>query len=1206
MQIFKAAIQSAIFFLILIISFSASGQNVGIGTNSPHPSAILELNSDTSGILIPRMTAAQRDAISSPTDGLLVYVTEDHSFYYCFGAQWYRLGDRAVLVSDTDNDTKLQVEESADEDILRIDLGGTEYLNIDEGRINVVNTGNSVFIGNGAGANDDFTMNDNIAVGEEALHLNTTGIGNIAVGSYSLRNNESGQRNTAVGAVSLYNNIVGGYNTGLGTGTLFSNLNGSSNVALGNYSLYQNTAGNGNTAIGTFAGENTIGGGGVFIGYKAGMNEIRSNRLYIENSEADSTAALIFGNFETNFLRINGTLDVNGAYKMPEIDGSAGQILATDGAGSANWTDPTPESILVDLDNDTKIQVEESNDEDRLRIDLGGTEYFIFDRGRIDVVNTGNSVFLGFGTGASDDLSNNQNTAIGTQSLVLNSTGIANSALGMQSLVVNTTGANNLALGAYGLWSNRDGNSNIAAGYEAMYLNVNGSSNTAVGDHVMRSNRSGNRNSALGHNALYRNQTGNGNTALGSEAGFNVLGDSSVFIGITAGRNETAGHRLYIENSPADETNALIYGEFDNDLLRVNGTLNINSAYNLPQTDGSIGQILTTDGAGNANWTDQVLTGAITDIDNDTKIQVEEIADEDQIRFDLNGIEYFVMDEGRINVLNTGESVFIGQDAGMLDDLTSNKNVFVGFESGKANTIGGQNVALGYRAMSANTSGFNNSALGLNALLVNTTGHNNTAVGIGALSSVTGGIFNTAVGSGSGNNTNGSNNVSVGNRSLFSNTTGSSNVSIGASAGHNATGSGGIFLGFSAGFNETQSNRLYIENSSADANNALIYGEFDNDYLRVNGHLSIRNGFSDGDKDTKIQVEEGLDDDIIRFDIAGEERFIMRKGRLDFLNDAGSVFIGKDAGLVDDLIFGGNVGIGDGALMSNTSGGSNVAIGRAALNSNTTANSNVGIGPTALFANTIGNSNVAVGASAGSSTIGSGSIFIGTAAGKNEVNGNRLYIEPTSAGENDALIFGDFGTDRLKLNGSVKIYNRNASKNIFEVTNAAMTQVLVVGEDKSIAMPAMATGTGNPVNITASGKLVRNTSTRRDKRNIEDFEVDFNKVLGVQPRRYNRPHSPEIKEIGYIAEEMDSLGLHELVVRSEEGVIEGIFYDKIVLYTNEIVKQHDKEISKLKDMVASQQALIERQSLLLEKLLNSQKASVAEQKQVELSDQREE
>ena len=48
---------------------------VGIGTSSPSASAALEISSTNSGILIPRMTNAQRNAISSPSDGLMVMCT---------------------------------------------------------------------------------------------------------------------------------------------------------------------------------------------------------------------------------------------------------------------------------------------------------------------------------------------------------------------------------------------------------------------------------------------------------------------------------------------------------------------------------------------------------------------------------------------------------------------------------------------------------------------------------------------------------------------------------------------------------------------------------------------------------------------------------------------------------------------------------------------------------------------------------------------------------------------------------------------------------------------------------------------------------------------------------------------------------------------------------------------------------------------------
>ncbi|USQ03568.1 hypothetical protein [Aquirufa antheringensis] len=65
---------------------------VGIGTSSPDASAILDISSTTKGVLIPRMTAAQKAAISGPTTGLLIYQTDAPSdFYYYNGSSWISL-----------------------------------------------------------------------------------------------------------------------------------------------------------------------------------------------------------------------------------------------------------------------------------------------------------------------------------------------------------------------------------------------------------------------------------------------------------------------------------------------------------------------------------------------------------------------------------------------------------------------------------------------------------------------------------------------------------------------------------------------------------------------------------------------------------------------------------------------------------------------------------------------------------------------------------------------------------------------------------------------------------------------------------------------------------------------------------------------------------------------------------------------------------
>ncbi|MEM1216017.1 MAG: hypothetical protein AAGJ82_10050, partial [Bacteroidota bacterium] len=62
-------------------------------------------------------------------------------------------------------------------------------------------------------------------------------------------------------------------------------------------------------------------------------------------------------------------------------------------------------------------------------------------------------------------------------------------------------------------------------------------------------------------------------------------------------------------------------------------------------------------------------------------------------------------------------------------------------------------------------------------------------------------------------------------------------------SGQFANTTGSVFLGFRAGASESNNNRLYIENSDSTA--PLIYGEFDNDKVAVNGGLQV-NSTTDG------------------------------------------------------------------------------------------------------------------------------------------------------------------------------------------------------------------------------------------------------------------------------------------------------------------------------------------------------------------------
>ncbi len=84
-----------LFFALLFSLGNSYCQSVGIGTTTPHPSAKLEIASTTQGFLPPRMTLAQRNAIATPAEGLMIFC------YECDELQIYTAGKWNNLVRDT-------------------------------------------------------------------------------------------------------------------------------------------------------------------------------------------------------------------------------------------------------------------------------------------------------------------------------------------------------------------------------------------------------------------------------------------------------------------------------------------------------------------------------------------------------------------------------------------------------------------------------------------------------------------------------------------------------------------------------------------------------------------------------------------------------------------------------------------------------------------------------------------------------------------------------------------------------------------------------------------------------------------------------------------------------------------------------------------------------------------------------------------------
>ena len=508
--------------LLLTFNFLIAQQNVGIGTNTPAESAILDISSSDRGILIPRtdttMVNAYLTSIGSVETGLMIFQTTDASFYFFNGTKWEKIGGSATGLIDSDKDTQIKLVESF-QDRLEYYLDGVQHYEMKKNlsgtvTLEVLNNNKNIGIGRRALINNS-TGPSNVGIGDEALSLNTTGSLNTAIGTEALINNQTGEQNVALGYESLFNS------------------NGDFNTAVGVLSLSANSTGSGNVAL----------------GFQSGANETGSNKLYIENSPGDSSQALIYGDFAADSLRINGKLNINGAYALPSTGGNEGQSLVLQSNGMLDWK---TNSSLADSDGDTKIDVEASTDNDEITFDIKGETKFT-----IKENTNGITTF---------SLSNNNfNTLLGD---------------GAGKDLVSTSAGSNTLIGRFAGAKVSDGVQNIFVGGSAGDTN------------------NGSRNIMIGVNAGADNLDGNANIFIGNRAGLTELGSS----------------KLYIESSSGDSSQALIYGDFAADSLRINGKLNINGAYAFPNASGFSGQSLVLQANGSLDWetpssaTDELIT----------------------------------------------------------------------------------------------------------------------------------------------------------------------------------------------------------------------------------------------------------------------------------------------------------------------------------------------------------------------------------------------------------------------------------------------------------------------------------------------------------------------------------------------------------------------------------------------------------------------
>jgi hypothetical protein len=216
---------------------------IGVGTLTPDPSAQLDVTSATKGVLVSRMTSAQRIAVASPADGLLVYDTDMKGFWYHkTGTGWTQINNAALSLPYTANEnsasTLFSITNQGNGNVVNVSSSGN-------GKGVLSSTGNGFAIhGIASSQSSAGILGDNTGAGEAVVGLTKSDIAGAVVGrndggGYGVRGFIS--TNNSGNAIGVFGQV--GQNGSTGRAGRFENSNA---LNTGANTLEVETNGNGN------------------------------------------------------------------------------------------------------------------------------------------------------------------------------------------------------------------------------------------------------------------------------------------------------------------------------------------------------------------------------------------------------------------------------------------------------------------------------------------------------------------------------------------------------------------------------------------------------------------------------------------------------------------------------------------------------------------------------------------------------------------------------------------------------------------------------------------------------------------------------------------------------------------------------------------------------------------------------------------------
>jgi len=350
----------------------ATSGNVAIANNftatTPDASAVLALQSTTAGFLPPAMNTSQKNAISSPATGLLVYDTTLGYLQEYNGSTWTTV---SPVTTPAGSSGDLQYNNGGS-------FGGTSNITTDGTNLTVTGSGaislttpnassgavsgGGISLSTGLNTGSGTTTGGSITLSTGACQSGSLNNGNMTGGSITLTTglfvNGTGTPTVQGGSITLTTgqcqgsggttNVVGGSIT-LSTGPLLNNgtiTGGSITLTTG---TYPNSSGSNSTTGGsiTLTSANSNGGSDTGGNIKlTSFTAANGGSLILTGTGANGTpAAPGHGNVYANYLNAStglvvttGSLNINTvAYTFPSSQGASSSVLTNNGSGTLTW-----------------------------------------------------------------------------------------------------------------------------------------------------------------------------------------------------------------------------------------------------------------------------------------------------------------------------------------------------------------------------------------------------------------------------------------------------------------------------------------------------------------------------------------------------------------------------------------------------------------------------------------------------------------------------------------------------------------------------------------------------------------------------------------------------------------------------------------------------------------------------------------------------